>query len=737
MTVTSSQRYTADHPCPICNGHPKLPQGRGVRCNGYLSDDGHYARCSRERYAGSAPFDEGATPAAWVHYLNGDCKCGLSHDQSPPAARPSPNGKKVDKPSMRPVAEYDYQDADGKLVYQVVRMEPATPTDPPSREFWQRHPCPDKNGDSVWSMGDKPEKCSCPKIDRLLYRLPELLSADPDATVHTAEGEKDVDRLRSLGLVATCNSGGAGNWIDKKDAQVEVRHADCLQGRNVVVLPDNDQAGHDHGQQVAQALYGKVKSIRVLDLPDLLPKGDVSDWLDSGGTLDALIRIAGLAEEWAPVAANTENQNSTSQPPTLTITTVKDVQKEQVAWLWDKRIPRGKLTVFAGDPGLGKSYMSLDIATRISLGSRWPDGGQAPLGNVLLISAEDGLADTIRPRLDLLGADVSRIHSIATTLKQDGRDISLSLADHLEQLEAAIIEYEAMLLILDPLLAFTGQRADTYKSSDVRAILAPLAAMAERTNCAIHAILHLNKRSSEGNAIYRLTASLDFAAAARSVLVVGKHPDNPDRRVLAPVKSNLSAPPASLGFHFSEDGYFTWDGEVNFDANAILSIPDPEERTTRDDAKDFLRNILSSGSCPSRDVIEDGRQCGYNETTLRLAAKDIGVESARVGGIGIKGSWEWNLPKDTPVQKGDHLSKSDHLSDQSTPTVQIPLTSGDHLSEGLSAGDHLSENQPTKMVTQKEDSGTEPTKMVTPHTGDLSDQGEPPSTEESEGSARF
>ena len=405
----------------------------------------------------------------------------------------------------------------------------------------------------------------------------------------------------------------------------------------------------------------------------------------------------------------------------LVVTTMQSVQPEEVNWLWVGRIPVGKLTVIGGDPGLGKSYMTLDIAATVSLGRRWPDGGEAPIGNVLLISAEDGLADTIRPRLDLLEADVSKIHAIGTTLKQDGQDVSLSLADHIKQLEMAIIAYEAVLLILDPILAFTGKKADTYKSSDVRAVLAPLAAMAERTKCAILSVLHLNKRSSEGNSIYRLTASLDFTAAARSVFVVGKHPDNPEHRVLAPVKSNLSAPPSALAFHFTEDGHFTWDGTVDVDANAILSVPSAEDRTIREEAKDFLRDVLCSDSPPAKDVIEGGRQCGINETTLRRAAKDIGVESTRVGGIGKKGSWIWFLPKDTHVQKGGDLSKSDYLSGESTPGVQSDFFRSDHLSSGLKTGDHINDTKSTKMVTETEHSGTIPTNNVTPHTGHLSE----------------
>jgi putative DNA primase/helicase len=198
----------------------------------------------------------------------------------------------------------------------------------------------------------------------------------------------------------------------------------------------------------------------------------------------------------------------------------------------------GKLSIIAGDPGLGKSYLTLDVSARISLGGPWPDGGNAPQGNVLIISAEDGLEDTIRPRLDLLDADLSRIHAVSTTLRQGNQEVPFSLIDHLVQLEQAIIQHNAVLLVLDPVLAFTGKRTDTYKSSEVRAVLAPLATMADRTGCAVLAVLHLNKRSGELNSIYRLTASLDFAAAARSVLVVGKHPDDSNCRVLAPVKMN-------------------------------------------------------------------------------------------------------------------------------------------------------------------------------------------------------
>ena len=173
----------------------------------------------------------------------------------------------------RIVAEYPYHDEQGTLLYQSVRMEP--------KDFRQRTPLPD--GKWLWKLNG---------VQRVLYRLPELLTADPSQAVYIVEGEKDVDRLRGLGLVATCNAGGAGKW--KK------AYSDDLAGRHVVILPDNDDAGRQHAAKVAASLQGKAASVKVVDLPDLPPKGDVSDWLDAGGTIDELRPLAESSVDWKP-----------------------------------------------------------------------------------------------------------------------------------------------------------------------------------------------------------------------------------------------------------------------------------------------------------------------------------------------------------------------------------------------------------------------------------------------------
>lgn len=327
------------------------------------------------------------------------------------------------------------------------------------------------------------------------------------------------------------------------------------------------------------------------------------------------------------------------------------VAPKPVYWLWPKRLPLGKFSLLAGDPGLGKSYLTLDLAARVSLGGPWPDGaGNSPLGKVLIISVEDAPADTIRPRVDLLGGDLHRIRTVDALVESDGGRASLSLQEHLYLLEQEITAHHITLLVLDPILAFTGLKADTHRASDVRAVLAPLAGMADRTMCAVLGVIHLNKRSGEFNSIYRITASLDIAAAARSVQIVGKHPDEEQTRVLAPVKMNLSAMPASLEFGFTTEGIFQWRGESGLDADSILQHTSREEKSALETARDFIEDTLASGPRLSKQVLEAAREHDINEKTLRRAAKDVGVyiqQLKNTDGRHAGTGWFWTLlPED-------------------------------------------------------------------------------------------
>jgi putative DNA primase/helicase len=258
------KRFSRSKPCPICGGWDDARRGHGERCFGFLSDDGNWAHCTREEFAGGLPMKTASS--TYAHALRGNCKCSARHHNDAVSSD-------VAKSTHREiVATYDFKDAKGVLLFQVVRWQP--------KGFSQRRP--DGSGDWIWNLrGVKP----------VLYRLPELLSADPREPVFVGEGEKDVDNLARLGLVCTTNCMGAGKWRNE--------YCEVLRGRKVVLLPDNDPKGSDHMQAVAQLLEGVASSVKIVELPNLPEKGDASDWLAAGGTLEALNGLVEQTQEYS------------------------------------------------------------------------------------------------------------------------------------------------------------------------------------------------------------------------------------------------------------------------------------------------------------------------------------------------------------------------------------------------------------------------------------------------------
>lgn len=282
-TVSPSQRFTARNPCPICGGHANLPAGRGVRCYGFLGADGRYAHCTREDRAGGLDVEPGGT---YAHRLAGECRCGETHGEEEPAPatiRRNGHAGRPPKPyrdfrEAGAVAAYDYTDERGAVLFQVWRY--ALPDG--RKTFKQARPVP-----GGWALG-------IAGVRRVPYRLPELRAADPSAWVLIPEGEKDADRLAALGFVATTNAMGAGKWLPEYGA--------FLRGRRTCLLLDNDADGEAHGAKTGAELFGVAADLRVLRLPGLPEKGDVSDWLDAGGTADELTRLIEGAPAWEPPA---------------------------------------------------------------------------------------------------------------------------------------------------------------------------------------------------------------------------------------------------------------------------------------------------------------------------------------------------------------------------------------------------------------------------------------------------
>ena len=332
------------------------------------------------------------------------------------------------------------------------------------------------------------------------------------------------------------------------------------------------------------------------------------------------------------------------------LTRLADVTPRKVNWLWQGRIAIGKLTLLAGDPGLGKSFISCDVAARVSTGTPWPDTPHEPqpVGGVVMLSAEDDLADTIRPRLDAHGADVERIVALEGIAVRDvggDRRRGVDLTVDLPALESAIDQVSfCRLVIVDPVSAYLG-RTDSHNNAEVRGVLERLADLAERRRVAVLAVTHLRK--GEGPAMYRAMGSLAFIAAARAAWVVCPDPKDRRRRLLLPIKNNLASDCGGLAY---EIGGFTgsspvvaWSADpVTVTADEALASENkrgPSGEAVKE-AGEWLRTFLASGAKPQPDVQETAKANGISHGTLRRAFKAIGAKAVKDG---FQGPWQWTL----------------------------------------------------------------------------------------------
>ncbi len=390
------------------------------------------------------------------------------------------------------VATYSYTDESGNTLFQKVRYQP--------KGFSLRQP------DGTPGMGD---------VRRVLYRLPELMASPLDAVVFLVEGEKDADNLRAAGLITTTNFEGASK--SGQSQKWDASYTECLHGRAVCIIPDKDAAGRARGDFIARQLMGVAADVRVVELPGNAVK-DASDYLSAGGNAESLMVLFNAATKFRPAdvaQASTVDTSTHGRCEELVMVCLDGVEREAVQWIWHGKIARGKVTLIAGDPGLGKSLLTMDIAARLTSGKPWPDapGESNAAGSVLVLNCEDDLADTIAPRLYRAGADLSRVHYVES-VKRGGKEQFFNLETDIPALEAAAKKMPDLCAIfIDPVMAYLGD-IDSHKGSDVRALLAPLAKFAADNNVAVVCVTHLNKGS--GPAIYRTMGSLSFVAAARA-----------------------------------------------------------------------------------------------------------------------------------------------------------------------------------------------------------------------------
>ena len=330
------------------------------------------------------------------------------------------------------------------------------------------------------------------------------------------------------------------------------------------------------------------------------------------------------------------------------------VTTKPVEWEWRGRIPSGKLTIFDGDPDLGKSVVTIDIAARKSTGRDYPDSAPCKAGNVLIVNVEDGVADTIVPRLKAHGTDLSRVFIFSSVPDGRGGTRLLDLPGDIALLENKVIQREAELLIIDPVLTMLG--GDANKDQDARKALTPIRDMAERTGVAVIAVRHLNK-SIGLKAIQRGGGNMGLIGVARAGSFFAEHPDDDQLRIMAPHKSNLAEKPPSLSYRIVTSAAHNtarveWCGITEHDANSLAtSNVSPHERTALDDSKEFLRQELADGLVMVKQVFKDARDAGHAEITVRRAKTELRVKSEKQGSEG----WAWRLPDD----EGDHDDRDD------------------------------------------------------------------------------
>lgn len=367
------------------------------------------------------------------------------------------------------------------------------------------------------------------------------------------------------------------------------------------------------------------------------------------------VKTEGERERFTPEIPSTLRQDEfpygeSDQQSRVVITRLADVTSTTIRWLWRSRIPLGKLTVLDGDPGLGKSLISLDIAARLSTARPMPDGTKSDLADpagVVLCTVEDDLGDTVRPRLEAAGADLSRIVHIKAVHDGDSERM-LTLRD-LDSIREAISRVSAKLVIIDPLMAYLPGKADAHRDQDVRSVLAPLAVMAAELGVAILVIRHLNKAPG-GNPLYRGGGSIGVIAAARSGLLVTKDPEDGERCSLAVTKSNLAKLPLALAYRVTENAAkipsIVWEGATEYTANMLLTVQGKGKgRSALDEAKDFLREVRAEGPVSTEVVQQQAAQAGIANRPLKRARADLGIEAKRVGRPWEEEQrWDMSLP---------------------------------------------------------------------------------------------
>ena len=502
------------------------------------------ARTRGETLDFRCPRHEDTTPSAWLRGGTWGChRCGFTENivTLAPLVNVELHGNGTAGPTPAAghgdiAATFDYVDADGHVLFQVVRREPAGEP----KRFVQRRPT--ANGGWEWR--------GLPEPNRPLYRLPDVLAAvERGQTIYIVEGEKHADRLARDGLVATTNPGGAEKFLP--------HHAETLAGANVVILPDNDEPGRKHGRQVAALLAGKAAEIKLLELDGLPPKGDVLDWLEAGHTSRELDELAFERGPYAPGPGE--------GPPQVFATLAELLERPELLLPPERVVPRlgyrGRAVCLAGPDKSGKSSLLAYAVARLSrrawfLGERV--GGHS--GRAVWLGIEEAVGNAVR-RFDTFSADRDRVEILI-----------LAPTDLLAQTEALLTDWPADLVVIDSLAEYArvtlGRAPDSGDDAGWGAVVRPLVALAREYDCAVVILHHVRK--SDG--VYR--GSSEIAAAVDAMLELSLPPKDASDPTLRYVRGRGRWTVEPFTFRMTDDGDFELAGgsELSVETRVLLHV---------------------------------------------------------------------------------------------------------------------------------------------------------------------
>ena len=543
--------------------------------------------------------------------------------------RPDIEVRRLNQP-RREVTEYDYQDAEGNLSYQVMREEP--------KNFKQRRP----NGRGGWIN-------NLQGIERIPFNLPELIQAvKRDRWILIVEGEKDVLALKGHGLAATCNSGGAGKW--------EANFAQYFSNAKVCILPDNDEAGRDHALKVAQSLLNIAREVHILQLPNIPQKGDVSDWFDRRGSVTELKELVNCSPSFAQWK---ESQLSVRGPHIVT-QRLGEIETEQIEWLVEPWLPKGELCLLTGAPGVGKSLLAAAMVACVSKGVSHEWGTTNGFSRVLIIDAENAKGSILAPRLRTVGSDLVLVE-ILDRVTNNGESRPWSFPADTGLLRDYVTKNQIGLVVIDTLSSVSdGVRSN--QEAEVRKALRPLTEMCHDTGVTVLALRHMRKGGSS-NPVEAGIGSIGYTAATRHELVLAQHPDNDGHIVLAVIKSNLGEKPPAIEFRIksrevegNKVALLAYVGQSSALDHELTGPTDPERRTMAKEVRDWLIDFLSDGEVAATVIESEAAKIGFSKITLRRAK----VGFVDVKKHGYQGISMWSL-KDSA--KGAHPTKADKPSE--------------------------------------------------------------------------